>query len=83
MPDWLAVQRIRAVFLLTLNVSINDMKYFRNCLHHTSPVPRPFLLSIGANLALDRFLGLKMELMACADLVGGTTEQRCIFPDLI
>ena len=27
--------------------------------------------------------GLKMELMACADLVGGTTEQRCIFPDLI
>ena len=26
--------------------------------------------------------GLKMELMACADLVGGTTEQNCIFPDL-
>ena len=29
------------------------------------------------------FFGLKMELMACADLVGGTTEQSCIFPDLI
>ena len=27
--------------------------------------------------------GLKMEVMACADLVGGTTEQRCLFPDLI
>ena len=26
--------------------------------------------------------GLKRELMACADLVGGTTEQSCIFPDL-
>ena len=26
---------------------------------------------------------LKMELMACADLVGGTTEQRYFFPDLI
>ena len=24
-----------------------------------------------------------MELMACADLVSGTTEQRCLFPDLI
>ena len=29
------------------------------------------------------FVGLKMELMACADLVGVTTEQICIFPDLI
>ena len=26
---------------------------------------------------------LKMELMACADLVGGTTEQSCLFPYLI
>ena len=25
--------------------------------------------------------GLEMELMACADFVGGTTEQVCIFPD--
>ena len=24
-----------------------------------------------------------MEIMACADLVGGTTEQLCFFPDLI
>ena len=27
--------------------------------------------------------GLKMELMACAGLVGVTTEQSCLFPDLI
>ena len=27
-------------------------------------------------------IGLKMDLMACASLVGGTTEQKCIFPDL-
>ena len=27
--------------------------------------------------------GLKMELMACAGLVDGTTDQRFIFPDLI
>ena len=27
--------------------------------------------------------GLKMELMACAGLVGGTTEQIYLFPDLI
>ena len=28
-PTWLAVQRRRAVFLMTLYYSINDMKYFR------------------------------------------------------
>ena len=27
--------------------------------------------------------GLKMELMACASLVDSTTEQSCIFTDLI
>ena len=27
--------------------------------------------------------GLKMELMACADLVGGTKEKSCLFPGLI
>ena len=27
--------------------------------------------------------GLKMELMACAGLIGGTTEQSFLFPDLI
>ena len=27
--------------------------------------------------------GLKIELMVCADLVGGTTEKSCLFTDLI
>ena len=27
--------------------------------------------------------GLKIELMACAGLVGGTTEKSCLFNDLI
>ena len=27
--------------------------------------------------------GLKIELMVYADLVGGTTEETCIFPKLI
>ena len=27
--------------------------------------------------------GLKIELMAYAGLVGGTTDKSCIFPDLI
>ena len=26
---------------------------------------------------------LKMEFLVCADLVGGTTEQSCIIPELI
>ena len=43
--------------LLTLYDSINDMKYFRNCLHYISAVPQPFLLLIAANFALAGFLG--------------------------
>ena len=62
MPAWLAVQQIKAVFFLTLYDSINDMKYFRNCLHHTSAVPQPFLLLIGTNLDLAGFLDRKWSL---------------------
>ena len=51
MPACLEVQRSKAVFFLTLYDSINDMKYFQNCLHYTSAVPQPFLLLIAANLA--------------------------------
>ena len=82
MPAWLAVERSKDVILLNLYDSFNDMKYFQNCLHHTSSVPQPIYLLIGANLAQAVFLG-KMELMVCSDLVGGTTEQSCLFPDLI
>ena len=80
---WLVIQQRKFVFLLTLRNSINDMKYFRNCLHHISAVPQPFLLLIAANLAQDGFLGWKWSFMVCAGLVGSTTEQSCIFPVLI
>ena len=56
MPTWLAVQQSKAVFFLTLYDSINDNKYFRNCLHHTSAVPQPFLLLIAVNLALHQYI---------------------------
>ena len=61
-PTWLAVQWRKIVFILTLYDSINDMKYFRNCLHHISAVPQPFLLSIAANLTQAGFLGWKWSL---------------------
>ena len=38
------------------------MKYFQNCLHHTSAVPQPYLLLIAANLAQAGFLGWKWSL---------------------
>ena len=30
----------------------------------------------------NKMIRLKIEIMACAGLVGGTTEQGCLFPDL-
>ena len=37
----------------------------------------------GCQFGPSWIFGLKIELMVCADLVGGTTEQMCILPDLI
>ena len=37
----------------------------------------------GCHFGPSWIFGLKMELMVCADFVGGTTEQSCIFTDLI
>ena len=59
---WLEVQRRKAVFSLTLHVSINDMKLSREFLHQTSDVPQPFLLLIALNLALAGCLGWKWSL---------------------
>ena len=42
MPAWLVLKQSKHLFLLILYDSINDMKYFRNCLCHTSSVPQPF-----------------------------------------
>ena len=82
-PALLEVQRSKAVFFLTLYDSINDMKHLRNCLHHTSAVPQPFLFVDCCQFVHSWIFGLRMELMICAGLVRGTTEQICIFPDLI
>ena len=145
-PTWLEVQRSKAVFFLTLYNIINDMKYFRNCLHHTSadhshfccwllPIwpkldvsaengayslcqigwwynrqniyfswPYMIISMIWNNFGLSPSLlsratvifvvdcwqfgpswmfGLKIEITACAGLVGGTRELSCIFSDLI
>ena len=37
-------------------------KMLQNCLHYTSSVPQPFLLTISANLALAGFLGRQWSL---------------------
>ena len=146
MPTWLAVQRIKAVFVLTLHVSINDMKHWQTlcikpqpCHSHfccwllpiwpkldffgetgayglcwlgwgynrsklsfswpymsvsmiwnSSKLSASHLSRITAILVLDCcqfgpswIFGLKIELMACADLVGSTTDQSCLFRDLV
>ena len=69
---WLEVQRSKAVFFLTSYDIINDMKYFLT----VRITPQPchshcccWLLPIWPELDF----GAEMELMACADLVGGTT----------
>ena len=50
-----------------------------DCFHHTLAMPQPFLLLIAPNLALAGWLGLKMELMACANLVGVTMDHVFFF----
>ena len=37
----------------------------------------------GCQFGHNWIFGLKIKLMTCAELVGGTTEKSCIFPDLI
>ena len=65
-PTCLAVQRSKAVFLLTLHVSINDIKYFQtiSITHQLCHINFCcWWLKIWASL----IFGLKMELMSCAD----------------
>ena len=79
---WLAVLRRKAVFLLTLYDSINDIKYFRTvCI-----TPQRWHSHFGIDCCQfgpSWIFGLKIKLMAYSRLVGGTTEQRYLFPDLI
>ena len=83
MPAWLEVQGSKAVFFPTSYDIINDMKNsITVCI-----TPKPchnFIFGVDCcQFGPNWMFGLKMELMACADLVGSTTEQSCIFPDLI
>ena len=64
-PTWLAVQRSIDVFFQTLYDNINDIQYFRTCLHHTSSVLQPIFFFIAANLALAGFLGWKWVHSVC------------------
>ena len=82
MPTWLELQRSKAVFFLILYYSINDVKHFITVYITPQPCHSHFccsLLPIGTNW----MFGLKMELMVFVGLVGGKTEQSCIFSDLI
>ena len=82
MRTWLEVQRSKDVFFLNLNDSINYMKHFRTvCI-----TPQPCHSHFGVDCCQfgpNWMFGLKMELMVCARLVGGTMEQSFFFPDLI
>ena len=52
-------------------------------MYYASAGPQPFVVVDCCQFGPSWIFGLKTELMACADLVGGTTEQGCLFPDLI
>ena len=70
------------LFFLALYVSINDMILFLTlCI---TPQPCHSHLVVGCcQFGPSWMFGLKMELMVWSDLVDGTTEQSCLFPDLI
>ena len=82
MPDWLVVQRIKAVFFLDSYDIINDIKHSKLSTLHLNCAIAIFVVDC-CQFGPNWVFGLKMELMACADLVGGTTDQICLFSDLI
>ena len=80
-PAWLTVQRSKAVFFwpyMILSMIWNTSQLSPAELSRATAI---FVVG-GCQIDPSGMLGLKMELMACADLVGGTTEQRCIFTEL-
>ena len=79
---WLVVEQRKAVFLLTLFDSINETIQFRNVCITPHPCHSHVVVDC-CQFSPSWIFELKMELMDCADLVGGTAEQICIFPDHI
>ena len=49
---------------------------------HLSSATAIFVVD-GCQFGPSGIFWLKIELMVCVGLVGGTTEQKCIFPDII
>ena len=82
MLAWLAVQRSKDVFFLILYDSINDMKHFLTVCITPQPCHSHFVV-VCCKFGINCLFGLKMELMAYADLVDGTMLQRLLFTDLI
>ena len=82
MPTWLAVQRSKSVLFLTLYVIINGKNNSELSALQLSRAIAIFVVDCCQSVN-NWIFGLKMELMVCAGLVGGTTEQSCIFPYLI
>ena len=77
-PTWLAVQRRKTVFFMTLYNFINAMKHLRSLCITTQPCHSHFFHwwpPIWCKLNSR----VEMELMVCADLVGSTTEQNWFF----
>ena len=81
MPDWLEVQLSKAVFFLTLYYSqIYEILPKLSALH-LSRATAIFVVDC-CQFGPVWIFGLRMELMACAGLFGGTTQQICLFTDL-
>ena len=81
-PTSLEVQQSKPVFFLTLYYSINYKKHFINVCITPQPCHSHFYVDC-CQFCPRCMFRMKMELMACTDLVGGTTEQTCLFPNLI
>ena len=77
-PIWLAVQPSKAVFFLILYDTITYMKRFWTSWFTPSGVTAIFVVDC-CQFGPNWMIGLKLELLACTGLVGGTTEQSCIF----
>ena len=77
MPAWLALQRRKAGFFLTLYDSINDITHPKLSVLHLSGAIAILVVDC-CQFDPSWIFGLKTELMASADLIGGTTEQSCL-----
>ena len=69
------------IFLILYD-SINDMKQLRN-VFITPQLCHIHFCCLLLPICPKLDIWAEMKLMVCADLVGGTTEQSCLFTDLI